>query len=54
MTKENFEKALEFLFPSEGGYVNNKKDRGGPTNMGITQTTLNSYRKRKGVSIQRR
>lgn len=25
MTKENFEKALEFLFPSEGGYVNNKK-----------------------------
>lgn len=49
MTKENFEKALEFLFPSEGGYVNNKHDRGGPTNMGITQSTLNSYRKRKGL-----
>ena len=52
MTKENFEKALEFLFPSEGGYVNNKKDRGGPTNMGITQTTLNSYRKRKGLAYK--
>lgn len=52
MTKENFEKALEFLFPSEGGYVNNKKDRGGSTNMGITQTTLNSYRKRKGLAYK--
>lgn len=49
MTVENFEKALEFLFPSEGGYVNNKNDKGGPTNMGITQATLNSYRKRKGL-----
>lgn len=49
MTKENFEKALEFLFPSEGGYVNNKHDRGGPTNMGITQSTFNSYRKRKDL-----
>lgn len=49
MTKENFEKALEFLFPPEGGYVNNKHDRGGPTNMGITQSTFNSYRKRKDL-----
>ncbi len=27
MTKENFEIALEFLFPAEGGYSNNKYDK---------------------------
>lgn len=30
----------------EGGYVNHPNDRGGPTNMGITQRTLASYLKR--------
>lgn len=49
MSKENFEKALQFLFPSEGGYVNDSKDFGGPTNMGITQNTYNMYRKNQGL-----
>ena len=30
MSYKNFEKALEFLFPSEGGYSNHKNDLGGP------------------------
>jgi len=44
---ENFEKALKYLFPVEGGYSNNKHDRGGKTNMGITQNTYNYYLKNK-------
>lgn len=49
MSKENFNKALQFLFPSEGGYVDDKDDLGGPTNMGITQDTYNYYRKNQGL-----
>lgn len=49
MSKENFEIALQFLFPSEGGYVNDKDDDGGPTNMGVTQDSYNYYRKKKGL-----
>ena len=49
MSEENFEKALQFLFPSEGGYVNDSKDPGGPTNMGLTQGTYNTYRKNQGL-----
>lgn len=51
MSKENFEIALQFLFPSEGGYVNGKDDKSGPTNMGITQLTYSNYRKRKGLPL---
>ncbi|MBE7706425.1 MAG: hypothetical protein E7Z91_04190 [Cyanobacteria bacterium SIG30] len=49
MSKENFEKALQCLFPSEGGYVNDSRDFGGPTNMGVTQNTYNMYRKNQGL-----
>ena len=37
MSKENFEKAMKFVFEMEGGYSNRKDDRGGKTNMGVTQ-----------------
>ena len=47
MSKENFQKALEFVFHVEGGYNNDAADPGGPTNMGVTQTAYNAYRQRK-------
>ena len=52
MSYENFQKALEFLFPSEGGYSNHKNDKGGATNMGITQNTYNVYRKQKKLPFK--
>lgn len=41
-----FDTAVEFVLQNEGGYVNRKNDRGGPTNMGITIPTLTKYLKR--------
>lgn len=49
MYEENFEKVMEFLYPIEGGYSNSKIDRGGATNLGITHTTYDNYRKSKGL-----
>ena len=40
-----FKRALSFVLRWEGGYVNNPSDKGGATNMGITQYTYNSWLK---------
>ena len=40
---------LKFILAREGGYVNSKNDRGGPTNKGVTQVTYNSYRRSKNL-----
>lgn len=40
----DFQKALPYILKNEGGYSNNPHDRGGSTNLGITQATLNEYR----------
>lgn len=40
----NFDKAFEEVIGVEGGYSNHPDDRGGPTNYGITQDVLASYR----------
>ena len=47
-----FEIAMKYLYSVEGGYSNNKADRGGATNFGITQSTYNAYRKNKGKVVQ--
>lgn len=43
--KERFDEFIKQILSEEGGYVNNKNDKGGATNFGITQSTLNSYNK---------
>lgn len=40
----NFNMAIATVLGNEGGYVDNPADRGGPTNYGITQTTLDYWR----------
>lgn len=51
-TNSEFETAMKYLYSVEGGYSNNKADKGGATNFGITQATYNSYRKNKGKAAQ--
>lgn len=46
MTASNYQRALSLVLQSEGGYVNNPKDPGGPTNLGVTLATLRAYRGR--------
>jgi lysozyme family protein len=41
--KDNFEECLVLLLESEGGYVDNKKDPGGRTNLGVTQKVWEDY-----------
>ena len=42
----NFLNSLKIVFDNEGKYVNDKNDKGGPTNFGITQTTYDDYCRR--------
>lgn len=43
----NFERCLTAIFGSEGGYSDHPADRGGKTNMGITeQTLIDAYNKK--------
>lgn len=47
----NIDDMIEEVLKKEGGYVNHKLDKGGATNLGITQDTLSNYIKRR-ASIQ--
>ena len=47
-----FERAYAFVRGVEGGYSNHPNDRGGPTNLGITQKTYDDYRQQQGRSQQ--
>ncbi len=47
-----FEEALRIILRFEGGYSNDPKDPGGPTNRGITQKTYDAWRKAHGLPLQ--
>jgi lysozyme family protein len=50
MTAENFDPCLSLVLGYEGGFVDNPKDPGGATNLGVTRATLARYRGR-AVSV---
>jgi lysozyme family protein len=41
--KNNFEKCFVLLLKSEGGFVNNPRDPGGMTNLGVTKVTFDRW-----------
>lgn len=43
MSSKNYAQAFKLVLRYEGGYVNNPRDPGGPTNLGITQQTLSAW-----------
>lgn len=50
MAAKNFDRCLVFVLKYEGGFVNDPRDPGGATNMGVTRATLSRWRARP-VSI---
>jgi lysozyme family protein len=48
LSQDYFQESLTFTLKWEGGFVNDPDDPGGRTNLGITQGTLNEYRRRFG------
>lgn len=49
MSAQGYETALPFILRWEGGFVDNRADRGGRTNRGITQKVYDAWRVQKGV-----
>ena len=49
MAAASFAKCLRFTLKYEGGYVNNPRDPGGPTNCGVTLVTLSHELGRKAT-----
>ena len=41
--KENWDKSFAMVIKSEGGFVNNPKDPGGMTNLGVTRANWQAY-----------
>jgi len=44
MAKTTFEEIIEVVLKHEGGFVDDPDDRGGATNLGVTQATLSNFR----------
>ena len=49
MAQDSFDKALKFTLIFEGGFVNNSRDPGGATNLGVTIGTLSSVTGKKAT-----
>lgn len=47
-----FDYCMRFIAKWEGGFVDDKDDRGGRTNLGVTQATLNEFNKRRNLPEQ--
>lgn len=52
MSVKQYEAVLPLVLAHEGGYVNNPKDPGGPTNKGVTQAVYDAYRVTKGLKLR--
>lgn len=48
----NLQNAINGTIKREGGYVNHKADKGGPTNHGVTLKTLRTFRKNSKLKAQ--
>lgn len=46
-----FYSTIPLVLKYEGGYTDNPNDRGGRTNMGVTQGFLDTYKERAGVNV---
>ncbi len=49
----NFDRALALLLGHEGGLSDHALDRGGRTNLGITQATYNNWRTKQGLMARK-
>ena len=54
MSAENFDKCLEMLLEHEGGYVNDSRDRGGMTNLGVTKKVYDEWIGRESTEQEMR
>jgi lysozyme family protein len=47
-----FDYCMDIVFGNEGGVSNDPNDNGGLTNLGVTQTSYDSYRRKMGLPLQ--
>ncbi len=47
----SFDACLAFTLEAEGGFVNDPRDPGGATNMGVTLATLRTWKDQPGLSV---
>jgi lysozyme family protein len=52
--KENFDECFKLIIQDEGGYVNDPRDPGGRTNLGVTQRNWEAYLNRSVTETEMR